>query len=248
MFSEGRLSFDLLQARMARRHGPAILKAARDNPASYVAFDLLALNGNDLRSQPLHRRRRQLERIAGKWSPPMELCPATTDRAEAMGWFEDYRVAGIEGLVAKAADGRYAPGSRDWVKIKHRQSTELIVGAVTGTLAKPTALIGGRVDRGRLIIVGRSTPLSATQSAQLGDQLAAAGADHPWPDEISSGVFGSARRVAIARVDPTLVVEVAADSAVQAGRFRHPVRFIRVRPELSPDDVPALSTTAGTQQ
>lgn len=113
VFSEGRLSFDLLQARMARRHGPAILKAARDNPASYVAFDLLALNGNDLRSQPLHRRRRQLERIAGKWSPPMELCPATTDRAEAMGWFEDYRVAGIEGLVAKAADGRYAPGSRD---------------------------------------------------------------------------------------------------------------------------------------
>ena len=144
-----------------------------------MAFDLLALNGSDLRSQPLHRRRRQLERVAGKWSPPLELCPATTDRDEAMGWFEDYRVAGIEGLVAKAADGRYSPGSRDWVKIKHRQSTELIVGAVTGTLAKPTALIGGRVDHGRLIIVGRSTALTAAQSAQLGDELAAAGARSP---------------------------------------------------------------------
>lgn len=231
------MSFDLLQARMARRHGPAILKAARDNPASYVAFDLLALNGNDLRGQPLHRRRRQLERIAAKWSPPLELCPATTDRNEAMGWFEDYRVAGIEGLVAKAADGRYSPGSRDWVKVKHRQSTELIVGAVTGTLARPTGLIAGRVDHGRLIIAARSTALTLAQSAQLGDELTAAGDDHPWPSEISSGVFGSTRRVAIARADPTLVVEVAADSAMQAGRHRHPVRYLRLRPDLRPADL-----------
>ena len=240
VWHDGRLSFDLLQARMARRHGPAILKAVRENPASYVAFDLIALNGNDLRSQPLHRRRRQLERIAGKWSPPLELSPATRDRDEAMGWFEDYRVAGIEGLVAKAADGRYSPGARDWVKIKNRQTTEVIVGAVTGTLAKPTALIAGRVDHGRLIIVGRSTALTEAQSAQLGDELVAAGHDHPWPHEIFSGVFGSNRRVAIARTDPTLVVEVAADSAIQAGRFRHPVRYLRARPDLHPADLAAL--------
>jgi ATP-dependent DNA ligase len=66
----------------------------------------------------------------------LEICPSTADREEAMGWSTDYRPAGIEGLVIKSAHGRYPTGRRDWIKVKNRQTREVIVGAVIGSISR----------------------------------------------------------------------------------------------------------------
>jgi len=65
-----------------------------------------------------------------------------------------------------------------------------------------------------------------------------AGPNHPWPDSIVATRFGSSRdRVLITKVDPVVVAEVTADTALQGGSLRHPVRFIRHRPDLTADDL-----------
>jgi ATP-dependent DNA ligase len=66
-----------------------------------VAFDLLALGGDDQRRRTYSTRRQLLERLAASWAPPLQLCPSTTSRDEALKWAEDYRAAGVEGLVIK---------------------------------------------------------------------------------------------------------------------------------------------------
>jgi len=123
------------------------------------------------------------------------------------------------------------------VKIKSRQSREVILGAVTGPLHKPSSLVAGLISGKRLIIAGRSTRLTAVQSAQLAEVVTEAAGTHPWPAEIGSGAFGQRQKVAITRIEPLLVVEVAADTALEGGRFRHPLRYLRIRPDLAPADV-----------
>lgn len=151
---------------------------------------------------------------------------------------EDYRPAGIEGLVIKAASGKYVPGRRDWIKVKSRETVEVIIGAVTGPLTRPDTVVVGLMKAGTLTIVGKSVPLSRAQSSSLAKVLVPAGPEHPWPDEISTSRFGSSKtKVALTKVEPVSVAEVLADSAQQAGAFRHPVRFVRHRPDLSVEDL-----------
>jgi ATP-dependent DNA ligase len=235
-----RLDFGLLQQRMVSAVG-RISGLVATHPASYVAFDLLAGGGEDLRGQRLVRRRAALEEIAGRWAPPMQLSPSTTDVAEARQWFEDFRAAGVEGLVAKGANTRYAPGRREWLKVKSWETTEVIAGGVIGTLDKPSQLVAGRYRDGELVVVGRTSPLSPAQSAELAAVLQPAGRDHPWPDRIGTGRFGGGRlSVPLTRVAPDVVVEVSADAALQAGVFRHPLRYVRVRTDLHVEDVPPI--------
>jgi ATP-dependent DNA ligase len=171
----------------------------------------------------------------------MQLCPVTADPEEARRWFEDFRPAGVEGLVAKGAGGRYAPGRREWLKVKSWETTEVVAGGVIGPVARPSQLVAGRYRHGELVVVGRTSPLTPQQSAELGAVLTAAGDDHPWPDRIGTGAFGGGKlSVPLTRVAPAVVVEVSADAALQAGVFRHPLRYVRVRPELQPGDVPPL--------
>lgn len=233
-----RLDFDLLQQRLvnpAKRAG--VLAANR--PATYVAFDVLAHEAKDLRSHPLVTRRATLERLSKRWAPPLEVSPVTTNEDTARAWFVDYRPAGIEGLVAKAADGPYRPGRRDWVKVKSRETTEVVIGAVTGSLERPDTIVVGLFVDGVLTIVGKSTPLSPSQARSLAALLTPAGDDHPWPDEVSSSRFGSSRaKVGLTKVEPVSVAEVLTDSALQGGAFRHPVRFVRHRPDLTAEDLP----------
>lgn len=235
-----RLDFGLLQRRMvtaASRIGPLV----DAHPASYVAFDLLATGGTDLRSRPLRRRRAELEQLAERWAPPLQLSPATADRAEAEQWFTDFRAAGVEGLVAKGAASRYTPGRREWLKAKSWETSEVIAGGVIGSLDRPSQLVGGLYREGELVVVGRTSPLSPHQAAELAEVLRPAGPDHPWPERIGTGRFGGGRlSVAVTRVVPDVVVEISADAALQAGVFRHPLRYVRIRPDLTPDDVPPL--------
>jgi ATP-dependent DNA ligase len=240
IWNGSRLDFGLLQQRISTPAGriPALAAA---HPASYVAFDLLAAGGVDLRPSKLARRRAALEDLATRWAPPMQLSPVTSDPAQARTWFDDYRAAGVEGLVAKGAGTRYAPGRREWLKVKSWETTEVLAGGVIGTIDRPSQLVAGRYRDGELVVVGRTSPLSPRQSAELAAVLTPATGDHPWPDRIGTGRFGGGRlSVALTRVEPAVVVEVSADAALQAGVFRHPLRFVRVRPDLHPGDLPPL--------
>jgi hypothetical protein len=116
--------------------------------------------------------------------------------------------------------------------VRSRENLDVIVGAVIG----PEAVVAGRyTDTGELVIVGRTTALSTRQAKQLATVLTpAAAGEHPWPPRIGSGHFGGGS-VDITRVHPEVVVEVAADSAIQAGR--HPLRLLRLRPDLAADDI-----------
>jgi hypothetical protein len=88
VWANGRLSFDHLQKRMARR---ASRRAPSRPPAGYVAFDVLAQGGEDHRRLPYTTRRARLERLAASWVPPLQLCPSTADRVEALRLYEDCR-------------------------------------------------------------------------------------------------------------------------------------------------------------
>jgi ATP-dependent DNA ligase len=240
VWNGSRLDFGLLQQRMVAAPGRVGALAAAA-PASYVAFDLLALGGADLRSRRLRERRAALEELASRWAPPMQLSPVTADPAEARQWSADYRVAGVEGLVAKGAGTRYAPGRREWLKVKSWETTEVLAGGVIGPIARPSQLVVGRYRDGELVVVGRTSPLSPAHAAGLAAVLTPAGAGHPWPERIGTGAFGGGRlSVPLTRVHPDVVVEVSADAALQAGVFRHPLRFVRIRPDLAPEDLPPV--------
>ena len=240
IWNGSRLDFGLLQQRMST--SPGRIKAlVATAPASYVAFDLLASGGTDLRGLRLSRRRAELEAMAGRWAPPMQLSPATSDPAEARQWFDDFRTAGVEGLVVKGAGTRYAPGRREWLKVKSWETTEVVAGGVIGPIGRPSQLVAGRYRDGELVVVGRSSPLNAQQAAELAAVLTPATSGHPWPERIGTGRFGGGKlSVALTRVAPSVVVEVSADAALQAGVFRHPLRYVRIRPDLRPGDLPPL--------
>ena len=232
-----RLDFDLLQRRLVNNPRKVVAMAAMD-PASLMAFDVIALGAKDRRRVPLRERRQLLEELAESWTPPLQLSPVTGDEATARRWMADYRPAGIEGLVVKAADSKYMPGRRTWIKVKSRETTEVLIGGITGSLERPDTIVAGLVRDGELHVVGRSTPLTTTQAKVLGKALTLAGPDHPWPDVISSTRFGASRdKVPLIKVEPLIVAEVSADSALQGGGHRHPLRYVRPRFDLTPEDL-----------
>jgi hypothetical protein len=109
---------------------------------------------------------------------------------------------------------------------------------VTGDVELPHTIVAGLYRSGTLEIVGKSTPLTSTQAKELGAVLVPAGLQHPWPDQVSSGRFGSSRdTIALVKVEPLVVAEVLADAALQAGTYRHPLRFVRPRFDLTPEDL-----------
>ena len=243
--STGTLDFSALQRRVASPRTAARL--AREQPASYAAFDVLARDGDDLRPRPYAERRAVLTELAGTWSPPMSLSPATDDPDVAAAWFRDLAAAGIEGLVAKGGAQPYRPGRRDWLKVKHRSVLDVVCAAVIGPASAPEAAVAGLPIDGELRIVGRTTPLSGLARRDLARQITPAGDGHPWPAVVPASAvhgFGAGREpVTLIRVEP-VVIEVSADVAWSGRSFRHPLRYVRVRPELHPGEVSPPPTTA----
>jgi ATP-dependent DNA ligase len=140
--------------------------------------------------------------------------------------------------VVKGASTLYRPNQRRWIKVKSRSTIELTLGAVIGPISRPESVVAGVMRDGVLVIAGRSVPLSAAQAASLAAVLVPSGAEHPWPDTIAANRFGAGRdRVVLTKVEPTVVIEVAADTALQAGVHRHPLRYLRHRPDLTVDDL-----------
>ncbi|MFR9780745.1 hypothetical protein ACL02O_32465 [Micromonospora sp. MS34] len=168
VWDRGRTNFAQLQRRVTA--GRALPRLARDCPAHYVLFDLLAdVSGQVLLDLPLAQRRARLEQLLADAPAPLTLTPQTADMRQVSDWLMNWTVAaGIEGVVSKRSAGRYEPGRRGWSKFRTRIVTEAIVGGVTGSISNPKTVLLGRFDRQeRLRYTGRTHPLALEQAAEL---------------------------------------------------------------------------------
>lgn len=248
----GGVDFAALQTRLHSSHRE-VERQSREEPAAFVAFDILAgPGGEDLRSLPYDDRRAALAAVVAVAGAPFGLMPMTTDPAAARTWLLDNQPAGVEGVVAKRRDRSYSSGQRGWTKFRATTTHEAIVGGVIGTMAEPEALILGLPDRaGRLRVVGRTGPVPKAMRAALGDLLdePVATSPHPWPPRLPASRFGlPGELVDYTPVSPELVVEVRADTAWESGRWRHPVGLERPRPDLLAVDVdPVGPSRPGSQ-
>lgn len=237
IWNRDRLDFDALQQRMITSRA-ALPAVAKELPASFVAFDVLAVAGQDTRGVPFTGRRQLLEELARDWAAPLHLSPITTDMNLAKTWLRDLPATGIEGLVFKGAQPYEA--ARIWLKLKHKDIWDVVCAAVIGSVAQPQAIIAGLPMGGELKIVGRSTVLSTKAGRELGRHLHPAGPGHPWPEEISESSLNRFSKdkgpVRLTLIEP-VVVEVSADVAWSGTSFRHPLTWNRVRPELDPAEV-----------
>jgi hypothetical protein len=125
--------------------------------------------------------------------------------------------------------------------VKHRDTPEVIIGGVLGPITRPDVVIAGLYRGDDLVVVGRTVTLDPRQAAELGKLLQPAKPGHPWPDEISSQRWGGKdSKKPLTKVEPLVVAEVTADAALQAGQWRHPLRFVRTKADLQPADVDPL--------
>jgi ATP-dependent DNA ligase len=248
------LDFDLLQLRL---HPAAsrVSKLAKENPAGFVAFDALALDGNDLRTKPQRERRELLERALAGARPPLYLTPVTRDRSLAQEWLQRFEGAGLDGVVAKLEAGSYESGKRAMFKIKHARTAECVVAGFRWHKADPTKLLGSLLlglydDQGSLQHVGVTSAFTMVQRAQLVHELAPlrerALDEHPWREWASAGADGARMPGAQSRWSAgkdlswqplriERVCEVKYDH-LQGDRFRHAATFLRWRPDKSPQD------------
>lgn len=237
---EGRLHFGQLQHR-ARRRGHGAASAAIEHPAYLIVFDALEAAGVELLDQPYRERRATLEDLFARdvLGGPFTLCPATGDRATALDWLDPaWGAVGIEGVVLKGSEQRYLPGKRAWIKVRSRMTAEGIIAGVTGAVTSPASLLLARYDdTGRLRLIARTTPLPAAVRRDLGGRLVAAGPDHPWHGRRFSAGWGTRADLDYTPAVPALVAEFISDTAIDDGRYRHPVRFLRLREDLEADHV-----------
>ncbi|MEV8311950.1 ATP-dependent DNA ligase [Streptomyces flavidovirens] len=247
VWHQGRFSFEALQRR-AVSGSRTVAQLAVTYPAYYIAFDILQAGGQaggeELLSEPYERRRAILEALFADQglTAPWTLCPMTTDPAVAQEWLTSWtEVPGVEGLVIKGLGQRYMPSARGWFKVRRRNTTEAIIGAVTGSLRRPQLLLLGRHDEHAVLrLVGRTVPLGPDAAHQLAGHLHPAAPEHPWTGVRFSSAWGSREPLDAVLVRPELVAEVAADTAIDRGAWRHPLRFSRLRLDLTIDDVPSF--------
>ncbi|NUU22565.1 MAG: DNA ligase, partial [Streptomycetaceae bacterium] len=182
-----------------------------DVQVAYVAFDLLALPGHDIRGRPLRERWDLLAALLADVHPLLQLVMATNDRAEAMSWREALAPTGVEGLVAKGLDTTYRPQTRgSWLKVRDTDTVDAEVVAYTGTPRRPRALIVQLADGTEALT---SPQLDARQAREVAE--ATAHRTHPPHDHPEHGL--------VHPTDP-LPAEVLRDP----GRTPY-VRFVRLR-------------------
>jgi ATP-dependent DNA ligase len=245
------LDFDALQQRI---HPAAsrVNMLAEQTPAEFVAFDILALDDDDLMGTPFRERRALLERHLTP-NDSVHLTPATTDPEIAERWFTRFEGAGLDGLMVKPLDGVYAPDKRTLVKVKHERTADCVVagfrvhkdGEGVGSL-----LLGLYGDDERLHHVGVCAAFTAKFRKELVDELGPLTENaldgHPWRGWAEAQANSTQRMpggfsrwnvnkdLSFVPLRVERVVEVTFGQ-LESGRFRHGVKFHRWRPDRTPE-------------
>jgi ATP-dependent DNA ligase len=257
---DGALDFEALLLRIHPAASRVNMLAA-ESPASFVAWDLLALGDEDLRAVPQGERRRRLETVLDGAVSPVHLTPATTDRATATEWFERFEGAGLDGVVAKRLDAPYQPGKRAMLKIKHQRTADCVVAGFRWHKNGPGTHVGSLLlglfdDEGRLHHVGITSSFTWDKREALVGVLEPlrenATDGHPWHEWAEWASMGAAdasgqrmpgatsrwnrgKDLSWEPLRAERVVEVAYDH-LQGDRFRHGTTFVRWRPDRQPAD------------
>jgi len=247
------LDFDALQLRL---HPAAsrVEKLAQQTPSSFVAFDVLALDGRNLMSEPQGLRRGALQELLSKVKKPVYLTPCTRDRAIALDWLTRFEGAGLDGVVAKLDSGTYLPGKRAMIKVKHSRTADCVVAGFrwhkSGHGAVGSLLLGLYDDHGTLQHVGVTSSFTMTMRKQLVKELAPlrknAMDNHPWREWASAAAESTRMPGAQSRWSAgkdlsweplriERVCEVKYDH-MQGDRFRHAALFQRWRPDKRPQE------------
>jgi ATP-dependent DNA ligase len=239
------------EALLLRIHPAAsrVKMLAEQTPSSYVAWDLLAIDDEDLRERPLEERRAYLERI--KENASVHLSPATRDRATAEDWFQRFEGAGLDGVMAKRIESTYAPGERTMIKVKHKRTADCVVAGFRWHKNGPGTMIGSLLlglydDEGHLQHVGVTAAFTTAMRKKLVEELAPlrenARENHPWAewaDHVrmpgAQSRWNAGKDLSWEPLRPERVCEVAYDH-MQGDRFRHAAQFVRWRPDKSPRD------------
>ncbi len=222
-------------------------RLSRETPASFIAFDLVALEEDDLTNRPFARRRSALENLLASQGPPLFLTPATELPAAASKWLE-LSGRGFDGVVAKDPAGRYESGKRSVIKVKLDRTADCIVAGFRWHHSEPAVgslLLGLYDEQGILRHVGLTASFAASRRRSLLEEISpfvVSLESHPWAggfpyDKGPVGRLpGAASRWGYGGdptwvpLSPALVCEVSFDH-LQGGRFRHPPHFRRWRPD-----------------
>jgi ATP-dependent DNA ligase len=234
---------------------------AGQTPASFVAWDLLALDDADLRGTPQGERRKMIEEALAVAEAPIHLTPATSDRDLARDWFDRFEGAGLDGVIAKPMSLNYQPGKRAMLKIKHARTADCVVAGFRWHKNGPGTHVGSLLlglydDAGKLHHVGITSSFSWERRAELVDELAPlrenAADGHPWHEWAEWAGTGAADASGTRMPGATSrwnrgkdlsweplrlerVAEVAFDH-LQGDRFRHATTFRRWRFDKQPSD------------
>ncbi|GAA3184094.1 MULTISPECIES: ATP-dependent DNA ligase [Streptomyces] len=249
---EGRLDFDALLERIHPADS-RVRHLAEVTPASFVAFDVLALGDASLMPEPQQARRTALVAALREADAPVFTAPATTDTELAREWFERFEGAGLDGIVAKPPQSPYRPGERVMTKVKHERTADCVVAGVRHHKSGPVVgslLLGLYDGAGRLQHVGvcASFPMRRRQElmTELTPLLMESVAGHPWEAWTSEEAQASGRLpggpsrwtgtkdLSWLPLRPERVLEVAYDH-MQGDRFRHTAQFRRWRPDRAPE-------------
>jgi len=247
------LDFDALLLRIHPAESRVKLLAAQ-TPASYVAFDLLALEGRDLQQEPQSLRRGQLELALERARPPLFLTPASRDRALAQDWFSRFEGAGLDGVIAKREGQRYEPDKRVMIKVKHQRTADCVVAGFRWHKNGPGTMVGSLLlglfdDAGVLHHVGVTSSFTAARRRGLVEELEplrARAEGHPWREWANfagehqrmpgmGSRWNRGKDLSWEPLRPERVCEVAYDH-LQGDRFRHATTFLRWRPDKPPSE------------
>lgn len=248
-----RLDFEALLERIHPADS-RVRRLAAEIPASFVAFDLLALDDTALLEAPLTDRRRLLAAALQDARGAVRLAPATDDVDVAREWFDRFEGAGLDGVIAKPPDLPYRPDQRLMVKVKHERTADCVVAGLRQHKSGPVvgSLLLGLYDAdGVLQHVGVCASFSMRRREELMSELEPlrmeSAEGHPWGAWQEEAAHAESRMpggpsrwtgkkdLSWLPLRPERVVEVAYDH-MQGDRFRHTAQFRRWRPDREPGE------------
>ncbi len=239
LVTDGRTDFDALQQRIHPAESRITMLAAQ-TPAELVAFDLLALGGEDLRERGFAQRRERLTELVDRLEHPWHLTPSTTDAQVGARWFDEFESAGCDGIVAKQLDRPYIEGERAMVKVKHRRTVDTVIGGYrlhkegdrVGSL-----LLGLYNAEGKLHFIGHCSGFGDADRVALLERLRRHEVDTSFGEDARQpggpSRWSAGKDLTWVAVRPELVCEVSYDQ-LTGDRFRHATRFERWRPDKDP--------------